>query len=344
MNRAARLYRWGDVRIEESDVPEPAVGEVVVRVEACGVCGSDALTWYVERKAPVVLGHEPAGTVVAVGSDVENIRLHDRVFVHHHAPCMNCENCRRKLWSNCETWRKNALSPGGFARYVCVSARSVVHDTLVLPSEMSFEMASFIEPLACCIRAVRRHGNVQRGDAVFVVGLGAMGLLMVQLARVYGASPIMGADFLPERRERGLLCGTNYSFDPRDALQAAQSREFTAGRGADVVIVCPGDARALQTGLDAAAPGARVVCFTPMPPDQPTPIDLGQLYFKEVSLHQSYSCGPDETREALDLLSKGHIEVESLITHREDLDGVAAALERARGKGDGIKTIVFPWK
>ena len=344
MMKVARLYAWGDVRVEEAPIPEPGAGEIVVRIEACGLCGSDALTWYVERKAPVVLGHEPAGVITAVGDGVINVKAGDRVFVHHHAPCMECEQCRRRLWSNCEQWRINALVPGGFAQYALVRAASVQRDTLPLPPGMSYDTATFIEPVACCLRAVQRHGNLQQGDTVFVVGLGAMGLLMVQLARVLGAGTIIGADFMGERRERGLLFGAHFTFDPRDAQQSGRYRDIVRGRGADVVVVCPGDARALQTGLDAAAPGARVVCFTPMPPAQRTSIDLSELYFKEISVHQSYSCGPDETRAALELLRSGDVEIESLITHREGLEGVAAALERAKGKGDGIKTIILPWK
>ena len=344
MNRVARLYAWGDVRVEEAEMPQAGAGEIVLRVEVCGLCGSDALDWYVERKAPVVLGHEPAGVVVAAGEGVESVRVGDRVFVHHHAPCLECENCRRRLWSNCATWRANALTPGGFAQYTRVSAHAVARDTLVLPRQMSFDTASFIEPLACCIRAVKRHGNSQPGDTVFIVGLGAMGLLMVQLARHYGAGQVVGADFMGERRERGLLFGAQFTFDPRDEAQASKWRQLTNGRGADVVLVCPGDARALHSGLDAAAPGARVVCFTPMPPSVPVPLDLSELYFKEISLHQSYSCGPDETREAMQLLDEGVIEVNSLITHREGLDGVAQALERTRSKGAGIKTVILPWK
>ncbi len=344
MNKVARLYAWGDVRVEEAPMPEPGDGEIVVQIEACGLCGSDALTWYVEKKAPVVLGHEPAGVVKAVGNGVTNVRVGERVFVHHHAPCMNCPHCKRGLWSSCELWRQNALDPGGFATFALVRAQTVERDTLPLPREMSFETATFIEPLACCIRAVKRHGNVQPGDTVFVVGLGAMGLLMIQLARVYGATTIVGSDFMGERRERALLYGAQYAFDPRHEDQVAEWRELAQHRGADVVIVCPGDARAVQSGMNAAAPGARVVCFTPLPPSDPMGIDLSALYFKEISLHQSYSCGPDETREALELLSTRQVEVTSLITHRVGLQGVAAALERARGKGEGLKTVVLPWK
>ena len=216
-------------------MPEPGPGEIVVQIEACGLCGSDALTWYVERKAPVVLGHEPAGVVKAIGSGVTSLRVGERVFVHYHAPCMNCPHCQRQLWSNCELWRQPALEPGGFATYALVRAQTVERDTLPLPREMSFETATFIEPLACCIRAVKRQGNVQPGDTVFVVGLGAMGLLMIQLARVYGAGTIVGSDFLGERRERALLYGAQYAFDPRHEEQVAQWRELAQHRGADVV-------------------------------------------------------------------------------------------------------------
>lgn len=344
MNRMARLYRWGDVRIETAPIPQPEKGEIVVRVEACGLCGSDALDWYVEKKAPVVLGHEPVGIVSAVGDDVAEINVGDRVFVHHHAPCMECANCRRGLWSNCELWKQNALDPGGFAQYVRVRAHAVERDTLRIPQGMSVETATFIEPLACCIRAARRHGNIQPGESVLIVGLGAMGLLLTQLAWQYSAATIIGCDFNGERRALALEYGAQFAFDPRAVEQVAEARSRLHNRGADVVIVCPGDARAITTGIEHAAPGARVVCFSPMPPGQPVPLDLSTLYFKEISLHQSYSCGPDETRAALELLTQGRIHVDEMITHREGLSGVAAALERAHGKEEGLKSVILPWE
>lgn len=341
--RVARLYAWGDVRVEEMPVPRPGPGEVLIRVEACGVCGSDALVWYVERKAPAVLGHEPAGVVVAVGDGVDAVGIGDRVFAHHHAPCLACEECRRRLWSNCATWKRNQLDPGGFAEYAVVGAESVARDTLVLPDSMEFEAAVFIEPLATCIRALKRQGCLEAGDAVLIVGLGAMGQLMVPLARAYGAGTVLGSDFEAERRERALRRGADAAFDPGSEDVVAAVRSATDGRGADVVVVCPGDPRAILTGLEAAAPGGSVVCFTPMPPGTPVPIDLSTLYFREVTLTQSYSCGPDETREAVALLADGQVEVASLVTHRSGLDGVAAALERAAGKAAGLKTVVRPF-
>ncbi|HEX7089885.1 MAG TPA: alcohol dehydrogenase catalytic domain-containing protein [Longimicrobiales bacterium] len=340
--RVARLYRWGDVRVEEAPVPRPGPGEVLVRIEACGVCGTDALVWYVERKAPAVLGHEPAGVVVEVGDGVESVRAGDRVFVHHHAPCMACAECRRGLWSSCATWRATSLDPGGFAEYARVPAVNVERDTLVLPDGLSFDEAVFIEPLATCIRAVRRQGRLERGDGVLIIGLGAMGLLMVSTARAYGAGAVLGSDFVAGRRDLALRRGAAAAFDPAAEDVAAAVRAQTGGRGADVVVVCPGDARAIRAGLEAAAPGGRVVCFTPLAPGESLALDASPLYFREVTLTQSYSCGPDETREALRLIAAREVEVASLITHRVGLEGVGAALERAKGRGEGIKTVVYP--
>lgn len=362
--RVARLYAWGDVRVEEEPVPIPGPGEVLIRVTACGVCGSDALVWYVERKAPAVLGHEPVGEVVALGPGVRGFREGERIFVHHHAPCMGCEECRRGLWSNCAVWKRNQLRPGGFAEYAVVGAESVARDTLPLPEGMADEVGVFVEPLATCVRALKRRGRLEAGDGVLVIGLGSMGQLLVSLARAYGAGVVVGSDFVAERRERALRRGADVVVDPAEGVARAGGargaageaggagvgagvveavRAATGGRGADVVVVCPGDARAIAAGLEAAAPGGRVVCFTPMAPGSVVSLDLSSAYFREVTLTQSYSCGPDETREALGLLATGTVEVASLVTHRVGLEGVAAALERAAGKGEGMKTVIRPW-
>src|SRR5690606_15333061 len=248
-----RLYRWGDVRVEEVPVPRPGRGEALVRIEACGVCGTDALVWYVERKAPAVLGHEPAGVVVAVGDGVASVRVGDRVFVHHHAPCLERAACRRGLWSSCPTWRARSLDPGAFAEYGRVPALTLERATRVLPDTVSFDQAVFIEPLATCIRAVRRQGRLEPGDAVLVIGLGAMGLLMLSAARAYGAGPVLGSDFVADRRELALRRGADEVYDPGVEDVTSAVRAATHGRGADVVIVCPGDAGAIRAGLAAAA-------------------------------------------------------------------------------------------
>jgi L-iditol 2-dehydrogenase len=204
------------------------------------------------------------------------------------------------------------------------------------------ETATFIEPAACCLRAVRRQGSVRPDDAVHIVGLGAMGLLMVQLARLEGAGRVTGSDYIAARRTIALQLGADAVFDPASTDVALAVKNAAAGRGADVVLVCPGGGAAIRAGLELAAPGARVVCFTPLPPDEALTVDQNMLYFREITLLQSYSCGPDETRASLQLLAARKLLVDVLVSHRAGLDGVAQALERARGKGDSLKTIILP--
>jgi L-iditol 2-dehydrogenase len=336
--RVARLYAWGDVRVEDAPVPRPGPGEVVIRVNACGLCGSDALQWYVAKKAPVVLGHEPVGTVAAVGDGVTHLVEGERVFVHHHAPCMQCAECARRLWSNCATWRGTQLDPGGFAEYARVPAVNVAHDVLPLPASLSDDAATFIEPLACCIRALNK-ARPRADDSVLIIGLGAMGLLLGQLAVARGARVVLGSDPLAARREGAADFGI-VAVAAGDGM-SERVREHTDGRGADVVIVTPGTPAAVLAGVAAAGPGGRVVCFTPLEPGQSLDLDLSTMYFREIELLQSYSCGPDETRAALELLAEGAIRTEPLVTHRVALDGVAAALERAHSAG-GIKSVVLP--
>jgi L-iditol 2-dehydrogenase len=336
--RVARLHAWGDVRVEEAAVPRPGAGEIVMRVTACGLCGSDALAWYVARKAPVVLGHEPVGVVVAVGPGVATVSEGQRVFAHHHAPCMTCEECTRRLWSNCAVWRATQLDPGGFAEYARVPAPAVAHDLLPLPPGLSDEAATFIEPLACCSRALDK-ARQRPEDRVLIIGLGAMGLLLGQLAAVRGARAVLGSDPRQRRREGAAAFGIT-AIDAAAGFREAVLAQ-TGGRGADVVIVTPGTAAAVDAGLTAAAPGGRVVCFTPLDPGQPLSIDQSALYFREIELLQSYSCGPDETRAALQLLAAGAVRTDELVSHRLPLEGVADALERAH-RADGIKSVIFP--
>ncbi|CAN5694533.1 zinc-dependent dehydrogenase [soil metagenome] len=336
--RVARLHAWGDVRVETVPAPVAGPGEIVIRVTACGLCGSDALDWYVARKAPVVLGHEPAGIVVDIGEGVTELQEGQRVFVHHHGPCMQCVECARRLWSNCATWRSTQLDPGGFAEYARVPAPNVAHDVLALPPSLSDEGATFIEPLACCLRAVHKSRSTP-DDAVLILGLGAMGLLLAQLARVRGVAAVYGCDLRGERRADALTLLPGLF----DAVfeDAREVKHRTVGRGADIVIVTPGTSAAIGAGLGVAAPGARVVCFTPLDPATPLQLDQTLLYFREIELLQSYSCGPDETRAALDLLSDGRVRWQPLVTHRVGLEGVAAALQRAHA-AVGLKTIILP--
>jgi L-iditol 2-dehydrogenase len=338
--KVARYYSRDDIRVEEVPVPAIGPGEILVRVAACGLCGSDLMQWYVEEKAPTVLGHEPVGVVTEVGKGVEAFEPGDRVFVHHHVPCCTCHYCLRGNYTLCATFKATHLDPGGFAEYIRVPAPNVERDVLVLPPEMSFDAASLIEPVATCIRGIERTG-IQTGDTVIVLGAGVTGLIHLQLARLYGAGTIVITDFSAFRLEMARQLGADLALDARQdvlgALLAANE-----GRKADVVIVTAGSIQAMVQGIDLAGGGATVLLFAPSPPGVDLPISPHHLLFSEITVVSSYSCAPAETRQALKLIQLGRIHSRELITHRFGLSGVGQAIELANQAAESAKILITP--
>jgi len=325
--RAAVLYDADDIRIEERPIPELREGEILVRTMASGICSGDVMGWYIRRKAPLVLGHEPSGIVAETRGDVAFAKG-TRVFVHHHAPCFECRACARGEHVQCATWRATRIDPGGIAEYFRVSAENL-RDTLELPESVAFPDASLVEPLACVVKSLRRSG-LRAGDRCYVIGLGVMGQLHVLAARALGAE-VIGGDFIAVRRELAERNGAT-AIHPDDAKRAL-------GVGADVVICGPGTSQALQDAAEAAAPAGTVVMFTPFPPEIPVTIDSQKMYFSDLRIVASYSCGPDDTRASLELIAQGIVTAEKLGATLVSLDDVPAAY-RALAQARIVKPII----
>jgi L-iditol 2-dehydrogenase len=330
--RAAVLYDLDDIRIEERPIPQLGDGEILVRTEASGVCSGDVMPWYIRRKAPLVFGHEPAGIVAAVRGDVP-FAVGERVFVHHHAPCLQCRACERGDYVQCATWRASKIDPGGMAEYFRVPAANLA-DTLVLPADADLVIGSLVEPLACVVKSLRR-ARPRSGDTMYVIGLGVMGLMHVALARARGLT-VFASDFDARRRMLAQTLGATTFDASGDVL--ASLREHTSG-GADVVICGPGSPQALTHALDAAAPGGTVVMFTPLEPGTPFAFDQSAAYFRDLTLVASYSCGPDDTRESLALLTSGTILPATLGVERRRFMDVAQAYADLRF-GRAVKPVV----
>jgi L-iditol 2-dehydrogenase len=335
---AAFYDRDGSITIREMPVAAPQRGELLVRITACGICPGEARGWYVDSKAPFVLGHEPVGVIEACGEDAGPFGVGERVFVHHHAPCLSCRRCKRGDHAQCETWRASRLVPGGMSRFAIVPAQTVAADVLPLPDWIDDDVATFIEPLATVVKSVRR-ARIRRGDRVLVIGLGVMGLLHVMLAESAGVEAVYGSDVVGSRRAKAVEVGARQAFDA-DGL-AGKILDATDGEGADVVIVGPGSVAAMDAAAACVARGGTILLFTPLPPDARWPMPVNDLYFKDVSVVTSYSAGPDETREALRLLEKG-LPVKPLITHRFGLDDVSEAYRMVTAAGEALKVIVYP--
>jgi L-iditol 2-dehydrogenase len=335
--QVARLYDFGDIRVERSALPEVGPDDILVRTRACGICSGDIMPWYIRRKAPLVLGHEPVGVVAETGAAVRNFRAGDRVFVHHHAPCFSCASCRRGEYVQCATWRASKITPGGMAEYFLVAATNQ-RDTLKLPDDLSDSDGVLVEPAACVVKSIRRSG-LRPGESILVIGLGIMGMMHVRLARHLGAGTIIGADLFERRAQRARELGADFGVVVAGDNLIEQVREVTKGAMADVVIVGPGTGKALASGIAAAGKGATVVQFTATPPEDEMPIHPHDLYFNETRLVPSYSCGPDDTREALELVRRGVLSARELVTHHFPLARICDAYEQAQ-RPESLKVVV----
>jgi len=336
---AVEYHANDDVRIVELPVPEIGVGELLVRLRACGLCASDVMEWYMKPRAPVYPGHEPVGVIAAVGEGVQGFMVGQPVFVHHHVPCMVCHFCQRGSFSQCATFRSTRLHPGGLAEFIRVPAANVQLDVLPLPGDVTFEAATLIEPLACCVRGINRAA-IQPGDSVLVLGAGSNGLMLAQLAQQRGAIPVIIVVPIPYRRQRALEVGIDYVLDPQEQSLLEQVFAVNSGRRPDIVIVTPSSIGAMKQGVELAGPGGTVLLFAPSAPSEVLAITPHHFFFQEITLRTSYSAGPYETRLALDLLRDGRIRAEQVITHRFALQDAAQAFQLVAKPGDALKAVI----
>jgi L-iditol 2-dehydrogenase len=337
--KAARYYGNSDIRIEKVILPEIKSGEIKVKVRACGICGSDISDWYMEPRVPIYFGHEPSGDVVEVGKGVKGLKEGDRVFVHHHVPCFVCHYCRRGYYTLCHTFKETAFFPGGFADYIVVPELNVERDTLILPDGVSYEEGTLIEPIGCCIKGIKR-ANIHIGDTIAIIGAGFMGLVHIQLARLFGAGKVITIDSVPYRLEKAKELGSDHTINFEEERVPDKFKELNEGRGADVVILCTGHYDALEEGMEIAEKGSTLYIFAPFPPKVTFPVDLNRFFFSEFTFYTSYSASHLETRAALNLIASKQINTKSLITHRYPLEQIGEALGLAKKAKESLKVIV----
>ena len=339
--RAAVYYSNSDIRIEERPVPEPGPGEILMRVRASGLCGTDLMEWYRQPKAPLVLGHEVAGTVERAGPGVAGFAPGERIVATHHVPCNRCRFCLTDRHAVCPTLHATTFDPGGFSEYVRLPAINVERGTFALPESVGFDEASFVEPLACVVRGQRLMG-LRAGDGVAVLGSGVSGILHVQLARALGAGPIVATDASRPRLAAALRFGADAAF-PADEpdLEAAVLRA-TGGRRPDRVIVCAAAAQAMRQALALVEAGGSVLFFAPLPPGERLELPVLELWKRGVTLTHSYAGPPGDMLAALELIASHRVDVRSMITHRLPLDEIATGYRLMLEAGESLKVLVEP--
>jgi L-iditol 2-dehydrogenase len=338
--KAAVYYSQNDIRMENVPKPEIDEDEILVHMKACGVCGSDLMEWYLKPRAPLVLGHEPAGIIAEEGRDIEDFKIGDRVFVHHHAADMTCHYCTHGDYTLCEQFHATNIKPGGFAEYFKAPALNLKIDTLKIPGNLSFEEATLIEPLGCCLRAIKKC-HLQIGDTVAVVGAGATGILHVALAKLFGASNVIVSDLFNYRLRMARKFGADLTVNPKHADFVAAVKTETDGRGADAVIVTAPSLEAYKTALAACRKGGKLCVFAPTDPEKFLQLSPKELFFSEIQIIPSYSTSHVETREALELIGSGKVKVKGLITHRFELADTAKAFKTAFESKESLKVVVL---
>lgn len=339
--RIAMYYSNSDVRLEEVPVPDIGAGELLVRVEASGICGSDVMEWYRIHKVPLVLGHEIAGEVVDVGPGVIKYKKGDRVAVTHHVPCMACHYCGSGHHTVCDMLRSTSFDPGGFAEYVRVPAVNVERGTFLLPDTVSYEEGSFIEPLACVLRG-QKQARFFPGCSVLVIGSGISGLLHIMVAKALGAGRIVASDMLDFRLEAASRLGAEAVLKADEDVPA-RFRELNEGRGADLVILCAGAREAVEQALSAAGRMGTVLFFATTKPDVEVPLPVNEFFWRnEVTLTSSYAGSPADCRTALELIRAGRLPVSETITHRLPLADTGKGFDLVVNPKDSIKIIIEP--
>jgi len=341
--RVAVYYSNRDVRVEERPRPTAGPGELVFSVTASGVCGSDVMEWYRLAKAPIVLGHEVAGEVVEIGAGLAGIAVGDRIVTTHHVPCNECRYCLAGQHPVCDTLRKTSFDPGGFAEFVRLPAVNVARGTFAIPDHVTYDEASFVEPLACVARGQRIAGGVQ-GKTVAVLGSGISGLLHILWARAHGAAKVLATDIHPFRLDAARRAGADVTIDARQQDVPARIQEANAGRAADLVIVCTAALAVIGQALHSVDRGGTILFFALFPPGVTFPFPVYELGKDGITILNSYAGPPADMRTALDAISARRVDVASLITHRLPLAQTGEAFRLVEEAGESMKVIVEPQK
>jgi L-iditol 2-dehydrogenase len=349
----AAVYR-GESVVSVDDVTTPSIGdgEILIRVEACGVCPTDLKKIeYNLLTPPRIYGHETAGVVAQVGRHVKKYQPGDRVIVFHHIPCGSCFYCLRKLYAQCPVYKKVGVTAGfepaggGFSQYVRAMDWIVERGVEKIPEGVPFEVAAFVEPVNTCLKAVVQC-DPQPGDVVLVQGQGPVGLMFTMLLHLRGCT-VVATDTLPLRLDLARRCGATIALDPRTEDVAAKLKELTGGRGADMVFVATNVKNIVEDAIAASRPGARIMLFAQTSHKERIELSGASVCVDERALLGSYSASVDLQKESADLVFSGRLPVDLLISHRFPLDKIGFAFRLAMHPGEfpgesPLKIIVRP--
>jgi L-iditol 2-dehydrogenase len=338
--KVAMYYNNNDVRIEETLVPSIGDAEILVKVKASGICGSDVMEWYRIKKAPRILGHEITGDIVEIGRKVKKYKIGDRVFVSHHVPCNTCGFCLAHQHTLCHTLHSTNFYPGGFAEYLRVPEINVDRGVFVLPKEMSYDEGVFIEPLACVIRGLRTAW-MKPGQTVLVIGSGISGLLQIKVAKAWNAGKILATDVEDYRLKAAKKFGADAVIHAKENVPE-QVKKHNDGKLADLVILCTGAPSAVKQALKSVESGGTILFFAPTEPGVEIPFPLFDLWNKQVKMVSTYAGSPDDIISAIDLIVSKKVNVVDMISHKLPLSEAAKGFQLVAKAQESMKVILEP--
>jgi len=339
--RVGMYYANNDVRVQEAPVPKIAEGEILIRIHASGICGSDVMQWYREGRVPLVLGHEIGAEIAECGKGVKKYKTGQRITAAHHVPCNECRFCKAGHHTACETLRKTNFDPGGFSEYARLSPVHVERGIFPLPDNVSYEEATFVEPLACVLRGQRMAGGTI-GKSVLIIGSGVSGCLHIKLARADGASLIIATDINEYRLSAAKKFGADFTINANEYTPQI-FKDKNKGILADLVIVCAGAIAAIKQAVESVEHGGMVLFFAPTNGNIGVEIPFNKLFWRNcITLTSSYAGSPDDHVKALDLIANKKISVKDMITHKLPLDKIGEGFKLAAEAKESLKVIIEP--
>ncbi len=338
--RVAVYYNNKDVRIEERPIPQISDDELLVKVMASGICGTDVMEWYRIKKAPVVLGHEISGIVEKAGKNVQNFKVGDRVFVSHHVPCMKCHYCLNNHHTACETLHKTNFDPGGFSQYLRVPKINLEFGTFKLPDNISFDEGTFIEPIGTVLRAQKIAG-IKENHTLLIIGSGVSGLMHVKVAKLKNVKKIIAVDINEYRLNAAKRFDADYTINA-NANVTSKMKEINKNRLADIVIVCTGALKAAQQALTCVDKGGTILFFAVPRPDEKLEIPINDFWRNEIKIMTSYGAAPNDLKESIKLISSKRLNLKEMITHKLRFDEIQKGFDLVAEARDSLKVVVYP--
>lgn len=335
--KVAVYYRNDDIRIEERPIPVISDKEILVRMRASGICGTDVMEWYRIKKAPRILGHEMAGEIASVGKAVKGFKKGDRVFVSHHVPCYTCHHCAAGNYTACETLHAGNYDPGGFSEFIRIPEQNVKYGTLLLAEKVTYEDATMIEPLGC-IAAGENQIRLKKGQTVLIIGSGISGLLHIQLSKMKEAK-VIATDIDEYRLNKALEFSADCAINA-NSYSVEKLKEANDGKLADVVIVCASARQAVEHAISSVDRKGTILFFAV--PNTDICIPSTHFWRDEITATFSYGAAPDDLKDAMELIESGKVNVRKMITHKVVLSDIQKGFKLVSEAKDSLKVVVVP--